>query len=84
MKFSITKNSTIPPRIRKEIFRLNPPVPKDSGIKCRNAPPKREPTERETKNKSRLSRVFLLRKMNNIPISEISDTATTLRIINIT
>jgi len=77
------KKIKIPVRMRNEILRVTPPLPTDSGIKCKKAPPRREPTERETKKRITLFRVSFLRKIKNIPRSEISETIRTLRRVNI-
>ena len=84
MKFSITKKIKIPAKTRKETFKVTPPFPTASGIRCKKAPPRREPTERETKKRITLSRVFFLRKIKNIPNNEIRETMRTLNRVNIT
>ena len=64
------------------MFKLNPPSPKASGIKCKKAPPRREPTDNETKNIRNLSRVFFFKKIKRIPISDNKDTIKTLNIMH--
>lgn len=74
------KNKITPKSTREEVINPELDFSNDSGIKCKNAPPKREPAESETRNKIILLSLSFFNKTKNIPTREINETTITLSI----